>query len=98
RQITRTVQQAAERSIDHVPRIVAEYLPPGSGAVDMLKDNNFGSLMRRHDAALREVAVRDGRTALSGPHACHDSGPRLVGGWQPAQRSPRLRRRGDRRA
>jgi len=60
RKITRTVQQAAERSIDHVQRIVAEYLPPGSGAVDFLKDNNFGSLMRRHDAALREAAERDG--------------------------------------
>lgn len=60
RKITKTIQTATERSIEHVQRIVAEYLPPDSGAVDFLKDNNFGSLMRRHDAALREVAERDG--------------------------------------
>lgn len=56
RKIIRTVQAATERSIDQVQRLVAEYLPPGSGAVDFLKDNNFGTLMRRHDAALREEA------------------------------------------
>jgi DNA-binding protein YbaB len=57
--ITKTVQKAAVKASEQVQHLVAGYLPPGSGAVDFLKDNNFGSLMRRHDAALREEATRD---------------------------------------
>jgi DNA-binding protein YbaB len=58
--ITATVQQATAKSVEQVQQLVAGYLPAGSGAVDFLKDNNFASLMRRHDAALREEAGRDG--------------------------------------
>jgi DNA-binding protein YbaB len=59
RTITTTVQQATERSVDQVQRLVAEYLPKGSGAVDFLKDNNFATLMRRHDAVMRQEAGSD---------------------------------------
>ena len=58
--ITATVQRATTKSVEEVQQLLAGYLPPGSGAVDFLKDNNFASLMRRHDAALREEAERDG--------------------------------------
>ena len=58
--ITATVQRATTKSMEQVQQLVAGYLPPGSGAVDFLKDNNFASLMRRHDAAMREEADRDG--------------------------------------
>lgn len=58
--ITATVEQATAKSVEQVQQLVAGYLPAGSGAVDFLKDNNFASLMRRHDAAMREEAGRDG--------------------------------------
>jgi DNA-binding protein YbaB len=58
RKITQTVQQATSRAVDQVQRLVAEYMPHGSAAVDFLKDNNFATLMRRHDAVMRE-AERD---------------------------------------
>jgi len=58
RTITRTVQRATEIAAEQVQQLVAGYLPPGSAAADYLKDNNFATLMRRHDAAMRE-AERD---------------------------------------
>ncbi|SDY71705.1 Conserved DNA-binding protein YbaB [Micromonospora pattaloongensis] len=57
--ITSTVQQATERATSDVQELVRGYLPPGSGAADYLRDGNFGSLLRRSDAALREEAERD---------------------------------------
>ncbi|HYN93198.1 MAG TPA: YbaB/EbfC family nucleoid-associated protein [Pilimelia sp.] len=59
RKITKTVQDAAGRAADEVQELMAGYLPPGSAAVDFLKDNNFGTLMRRQDAVMREEAARD---------------------------------------
>jgi DNA-binding protein YbaB len=55
RKITGTVQAATERAADQVQHLVAGYLPAGSPAVDYLKDNSFATLMRRHDAAMREA-------------------------------------------
>ena len=59
RKITETVQQATERSTEQVQRVVADYLPAGSAAVDFLKDNNFGTLLRRQDAMMRQEAAPD---------------------------------------
>jgi DNA-binding protein YbaB len=59
RKITKTVQQATERSVAQVQQIVAEYMPRGSGAVDFLKDNSFATLMRRHDGLMLQEAPRD---------------------------------------
>jgi DNA-binding protein YbaB len=59
RKITKTVQEATERSVEQVQRLVAGYLPQGSATVDFLKDNSFATLMRRHDAVMREEAGRD---------------------------------------
>jgi DNA-binding protein YbaB len=59
REITRTVQEATSRAVDQVQRLVADYLPDGSPAVDFLKDNNFGTLLRRQDAVMREGEAAD---------------------------------------
>jgi DNA-binding protein YbaB len=59
RKITKTVQRATERSVEQVQQIVAEYMPRGAASVDFLKDNSFATLMRRHDALMREEAPRD---------------------------------------
>ncbi|MEV7229452.1 MULTISPECIES: YbaB/EbfC family nucleoid-associated protein [Polymorphospora] len=56
--ITGTVQRAAARATTVVRELVAGYLPPGSGAVDFLDGGDFGALLRRGDAALREEAAR----------------------------------------
>jgi DNA-binding protein YbaB len=55
RKITATVQEATSRATDQVQQLVAGYLPRGSAAADFLKDNSFATLMRRHDAAMREA-------------------------------------------
>lgn len=55
RKITKTVQDATNRVVDQVQQLVSGYLPQGSAAVDYLKDNNFATLMRRHDAVMREA-------------------------------------------
>lgn len=52
--ITKTVQAATAGSADEVRQLVSGYLPQGSAAADFLKDNNFDTLMRRHDAVMRE--------------------------------------------
>ncbi|MEV1288698.1 YbaB/EbfC family nucleoid-associated protein [Micromonospora sp. NPDC049679] len=57
--ITSTIQQATDRATAAVQELVGGYLPAGSGAADYLKDGNFGSLLRRTDAAMREEAERD---------------------------------------
>jgi DNA-binding protein YbaB len=59
KKITQTVQDATARSVDQVQAAVARYLPKGSPTVDFLKDNNFATLMRRHDAVMREEGDRD---------------------------------------
>jgi DNA-binding protein YbaB len=59
RKITETVQRATELSADEVQRLVGDYLPAGSAAVDYLKDNSFATLLRRQDAMMREEATGD---------------------------------------
>jgi hypothetical protein len=39
--------------------MMADYLPADSGALGFLRDNDFGTLMRRPDAALRDLTQRD---------------------------------------
>ena len=56
--ITATVDRAVASATAAVQELVGGYLPPGSGAVDYLKDGDFGSLLRRSDAALRAEAER----------------------------------------
>ena len=52
------MQEATSQSVDQVQQVVAEYLPQGSATVDFLKDNNFATLMRRHDAVMRRGGGR----------------------------------------
>jgi DNA-binding protein YbaB len=59
RKITKTVQAATERAVEQVRQLVSGYLPAGSAAADFLKDNSFATLMRRHDAVMREADSDD---------------------------------------
>jgi DNA-binding protein YbaB len=67
--ITCTVQRAASGASTAVRDLVGGYLPPGSGAAEFLRDNDFGAPLSRHDAALlggaagrdTKEADRDGR-------------------------------------
>lgn len=56
RKITDTVRRATDQSVDQVQQVLSGYLPAGSGAVDFLKDNDFGTLLKRQDAMMREEA------------------------------------------
>jgi DNA-binding protein YbaB len=57
--ITDTVRRASEAASTQVQELVGGYLPADSGAADFLKDGDFGTLLRRSDAALREEAERN---------------------------------------
>ena len=57
--ITTTVRRASEEASAAVHELVSGYLPPGSGALDYLKDGRFGSLLRRSDAAMWGAAEDD---------------------------------------
>jgi DNA-binding protein YbaB len=57
--ILATVREAAQRSADQVESLMSEYLPSDSGALQFLRDNDFSSLMRRPDAAVRDLTQRD---------------------------------------
>jgi DNA-binding protein YbaB len=57
--IVATVRDAAARAADEVEAMMADYLPADSGALGFLRDNDFGTLMRRPDAALRDLTERD---------------------------------------
>ncbi|MEH1014174.1 YbaB/EbfC family nucleoid-associated protein [Micromonospora sp. CPCC 206060] len=52
RTITETIHGATTAATEATQRLVAAYLPAGSGALDYLRDGNFGSLLRRSDAVL----------------------------------------------
>lgn len=56
--ITSTVQKATAQATSAVQELVGGYLPAGSGAMDFLKDGDFGSLLKHSDAALREEVGR----------------------------------------
>ncbi|HEX6968034.1 MAG TPA: YbaB/EbfC family nucleoid-associated protein [Micromonosporaceae bacterium] len=49
--ITATVRRAAEAATTAVAQLVRDHLPASSGVPDFLAHGDFGSLLRRHDAA-----------------------------------------------
>ena len=53
RTIVATVRSAAARTAGRVEELMSGYLPPDSGALQFLRDNDFDSLMRRPDAIAR---------------------------------------------
>jgi DNA-binding protein YbaB len=52
--IVDTVQLAAARTTREVETLMAAYLPADSGPMRFLRDNDFGSLLRRPDQIMRE--------------------------------------------
>ena len=52
RSIVATVQQAATQTTQQVEELMAAYLPADSGPLRFLRDNDFGSLLRRSDAIM----------------------------------------------
>jgi DNA-binding protein YbaB len=59
RTIMATVQDAAARTANEVEAMMADYFPADSGALGFLRDNDFGTLMRRPDAAFQNLTERD---------------------------------------
>jgi DNA-binding protein YbaB len=57
--ILTTVQEAAQRSADQVEALMADYLPPESSALRLLRDSDFGAVLRQSDAKLRDLTQRD---------------------------------------
>jgi DNA-binding protein YbaB len=55
RKIVATVEQATAQVAQQVQEMMADYLPADSGPMQFIKDNNFGSLLRRQDAIMREA-------------------------------------------
>ena len=58
RKIVATTEQAAARAAEQVQQVMAGYLPADSGPMQFIKDNDFGSLLRRQDAIMREADDR----------------------------------------
>jgi DNA-binding protein YbaB len=54
--IIETVRQASDSAAGVVQELVAGYVPAELGVADYLRDGNFGSLLRRGDAAARDRA------------------------------------------
>ena len=52
--IVATVAKATARTTDQVQEMMADYLPPDSGSMQFLRDNNFSSLLRRQDEIMRD--------------------------------------------
>jgi DNA-binding protein YbaB len=55
RKIVTTTEQAATQMAEQVQQMMAGYLPADSGPMQFIKDNDFGSLLRRQDAIMREA-------------------------------------------
>lgn len=55
RKIVATTEQAAAQVAEQVQQMMAGYLPADSGPMQFIRDNNFGSLLRRQDAIMREA-------------------------------------------
>jgi DNA-binding protein YbaB len=51
--IVATVRSAAAHTAGRVEELMSGYLPPDSGALQFLRDNDFDSLMRRPDVIAR---------------------------------------------
>ncbi|MGK5679876.1 YbaB/EbfC family nucleoid-associated protein [Actinoplanes sp. URMC 104] len=58
RTIVATVHSASQRAAERVQALMADYLPPDSGALRYLRDHNFGSLLGRSDEIVQDVAGR----------------------------------------
>ena len=59
RTILSTTQDAVAKTTAQVEQLMAGYLPPESGSMQFLRDNNFANLLRRQDAVMREAGERD---------------------------------------
>ena len=55
RKIVATTEKAAAQVAEQVQQMMSGYLPADSGPMQFIKDNNFGSLLRRQDAIMREA-------------------------------------------
>jgi DNA-binding protein YbaB len=55
RKIVATVEKAAAQVAEQVQHMMSDYLPADSGPMQFIKDNNFGSLLRRQDAIMRDA-------------------------------------------
>jgi DNA-binding protein YbaB len=55
-----TVREAAERTAGEVEALLAGYLPPDSGTLQFLRDNDFASLMGRADSIMRPATPVEG--------------------------------------
>jgi DNA-binding protein YbaB len=53
RAIVTTVRSAAERTAGEIEALLTGYLPPDSGTLRLLRDNDFASLMGRADSIMR---------------------------------------------
>lgn len=54
--VVATVQQAGERTTERVRELMSAYLPPDSGALEFVRDRDFGALLRRPDEIMRNAA------------------------------------------
>ncbi len=59
RTIVATTQDAVAKTTAQVEELMAGYLPPESGSMQFLRDNNFANLLRRQDALMRDAGERD---------------------------------------
>jgi DNA-binding protein YbaB len=59
RTIVATVGEATARATEDVREMMAAYLPPDSGAMRFVRDNDFGSLLRRQDDIMRQGRADD---------------------------------------
>lgn len=59
RTIVATVRDAAERTGEQVEAMMADYFPADSAALGFVRDNDFGTLLRRSDAVMRDLTERD---------------------------------------
>jgi DNA-binding protein YbaB len=60
REIVATVRKATARTTEEVRELMSAYLPPDSGTMRFLRDNDFGSLLRRQDDIMRKAGEGDG--------------------------------------
>jgi DNA-binding protein YbaB len=59
--IVTTVRSAAERTAGEVETLLTGYLPPDSGTLALLRDNDFASLMGRADSIMRPGSAESDR-------------------------------------
>ena len=59
RTIVATVRSAAERTASEVETLLSGYLPPDSGTMRLLRDNDFASVLGRADSIMRGPGESD---------------------------------------